>query len=441
MFGVGCDRIHSYMTVIKSEFFLALNQVATERGISADDVLESIKSAVLAAYKKDYGTQTDEKVEEEEVDPGLTVEINKDSGETHILHEGKDITPPGFGRIAAQTARQVILQKIREAEKRTIVKHYVSQVGTIIKGRVIRYDGKNAYLDIGKTEGILPLEEQIRNENYVLNSTFIVYIKEIKEDQFSNSKIIVSRSEPKLVEELFKKEVPEIENGTVKVKNVVREPGERAKIAVFSDQSGVDPVGACVGQKGIRVKSVTDELGGVEKIDIIQWNKDDAMFLREALSPASIVSVELNEQTKTAKVLVTEEQAPLAIGRSGVNVNLASRLTGYIIDIIQQKSEKKPDEVEKPVQEDEKVEEQTPAEDESKAKTEVAEKVTVEETQLAQGDLPSDENESDNTVQEVIEPQEEASPSESESAAPTEKSVQTSPTEELSNESDEKVAS
>lgn len=328
------------MTVIKSEFFLALNQVATERGISADDVLESIKSAVLAAYKKDYGVE-EELVEGEEVQSDYTVEINKDSGETHILHKGKDITPPGFGRIAAQTARQVILQKIREAEKRTIVKHYVSQVGSIIKGRVIRFDGKNAYLDIGKTEGILPYEEQIRNESYKLNTTFVVYIKEIKEDQFNNSKIIVSRADPKLVEELFKKEVPEIDNGTVKVQNVVREPGERAKIAVFSDQAGVDPVGACVGQKGIRVKAVTDELGGEEKIDIIQWNKDDSIFLREALSPASIVSVEIDSKAKTAKVLVTEEQAPLAIGRAGVNVNLASRLTGYTIDIVQQESEKK----------------------------------------------------------------------------------------------------
>ena len=332
------------MTVIKSEFFLALNQVATERGISPDDVIDSIKQAVLAAYKKDYGPAPDPKEEaktEEQIaaeDDGLEVTINKDTGETHILEEGKDITPPGFGRIAAQTARQVILQKIREAEKRNIVKHYTSQVGTIIKGRVIRFDGKNAFLDIGKAEGVLPTEEQIRNESYQLNTSLTVYIKEIKEDPFGNSKIIVSRADPKLVEELFKKEVPEVENGTVKVFKVVREPGERAKIAVLSDQAGVDPVGACVGQKGIRVKAVTDELGGNEKIDIIQWNADDNIFLREALSPAVVGNIEIDKEKKYAKVMVNVDQAPLAIGKSGVNVNLASMLTNFNVDIVQEES-------------------------------------------------------------------------------------------------------
>lgn len=330
------------MAVIKTEFFLALNQVATERGISLEDVLESIKSAVLAAYKKDYG-EGEEDGEEEEEEEKIVVEIDKDSGETKLLKEGKDITPPGFGRIAAQTARQVILQKIREAEKRTIVEHYASQIGTIIKGRVIRLDGKDVYLDIGRAEGFLPFGEQIRKESYKLNDNLVVYIKEILKDSFDNSKIIVSRADPKLVKELFKKEVPEINNSTVKVKNVVREPGERAKIAVYSDQSGVDPVGACVGQKGIRVKAVTGEIGGEEKIDIIQYNPDDVTFIREALSPATITSVEINKEKKSAKVLVDGEQAPLAIGKKGVNVNLASRLTGYELDIVQiPSSEKKP---------------------------------------------------------------------------------------------------
>jgi len=328
------------MVVIKSEFFLALNQVATERGISSEDVLESIKSAVLAAYHKDYG-RSKEKVKKEEIED-LKVIINKNTGETRIHQGNKDVTPPGFGRIAAQTARQVILQKIREAEKKTVVKHYASQVGTIIKGRVIKFDGKNAYLDIGKAEAILPHEEQIKNEKYNVNDVFTVYLKEIKADDFDNSKIVVSRTDPGLVEELFKKEVPEIANETVKIKKVVRQPGERAKMAVFSNQNGVDPVGACVGQKGIRVKTVTDELGGEEKIDIIQWNNDKALFIREALSPATIISVEIDEEKKRAKVLVNEKQAPLAIGKNGINVNLSSRLTGFEIDIIQVSEEKKP---------------------------------------------------------------------------------------------------
>jgi transcription termination/antitermination protein NusA len=329
------------MAVIKSEFFLALNQVASDRGISVDDVLNSIKAAVLAAYKKDYDpdSDTDVLVAGEEVEEKFRVELNQESGEMHIFEEDKDITPPGFGRIAAQTARQVILQQIREAEKRTIVQHYTGQVGTMVKGRVIRFDGRNVLIDMGKAEGTLPPEEQIRSERYRLNDTLTVYIAEIREDSYGNSRIILSRSHPELVKQLFAKEVPEIESGTVQIKGIAREAGERTKIAVHSDQNGVDPVGACVGQKGIRVKSVTDELGGAEKIDIIQFNADDAQYIREALSPATIKEVELDKEAKRVVVTVDEDQAPLAIGRGGVNVNLASRLTGYEIDIKQLPSE------------------------------------------------------------------------------------------------------
>ena len=320
------------MTIVKSEFALALNQVATERGISVDDVIASIEAAVLAAYKKEYPD-----IFEEE----MTAKVSRETGETKIFKGEKNITPPGFGRIAAQTAKQVILQKIREAEKKTVAIHYRSQVGNILKGRVIRYDGRNAYLDIGKTEALLPKEEQIKNDRYQVNDTLVVLLKEIVDDKFGNTRIIISRNDPKIIEELFKREVPEIVNGTVQIKKVVREPGERAKIAVFSTQGGVDPVGACVGQKGIRVQTVTDELGGQEKIDVIQWNKDDKLFLMAALSPAKITSVELDTVAKKAKVMVDEDQAPLAIGSRGINVNLASRLAEYSIDIVQ--NQKKPE--------------------------------------------------------------------------------------------------
>ncbi len=320
------------MTIVKSEFSLALNQVATERGISPDDVIASIEAAIIAAYKREYP----DKIEAE-----IVATVSRDTGEAKILEDKKDITPSGFGRIAAQTAKQVILQKIREIEKKTVVAHYKSQIGTLIKGRIIRYDGYNAYLDIGKTEAVLPKEEQIRNERYQVNDSLVVYLKEISDDKFGNPRIIISRIDPRIIEELFKREVPEIANGTVEIKKVAREPGERTKVAVHSSQGGVDPVGACVGQKGIRVQTVTDELGGLEKIDIIQWNKDEKLFLIAALSPAKIISVEINKETKKARVNVEEKEAPLAIGKGGINVNLASRLVELEIDIVQTESTKK----------------------------------------------------------------------------------------------------
>ena len=178
------------MTIVKSEFALALNQVATERGISVDDVLASIEAAVLAAYKKEYP---------EDFEEILIAKVNRETGETKIFNNEKDITPPGFGRIAAQTAKQVILQKIREAEKKTVVSHYRTLIGNTIKGRIIRYDGRNAFVDIGKTEAVLPKEEQIGNERYEVNDSLVVFLKEIIEDKFGNTRIIISRSDPRLI--------------------------------------------------------------------------------------------------------------------------------------------------------------------------------------------------------------------------------------------------
>lgn len=320
------------MVVIKSEFTLAINQVATERGISPNDVLNSIKQAVLAAYKKEYPNNFDTTIE---------VKINPDNGNIKIIKNDQDITPPGFGRIAAQTAKQVIFQNIREAEKKTIVSNYQSQLGTIIRGRIIRFDKNNIYLDIGKTEAALPKDEQIKNEKYQLNTSLIVYLKKIIHDKFGNPRIIVSRTQPELIKELFKREVPEISSNTVSIKIVVREPGERAKVAVINNHPGVDPVGACVGQKGIRVQTVTDELGGQEKIDIIQWTDDQKQLITASLAPAKIEEIIIDKTKKKADVFVNEDQAPLAIGKNGVNVNLASKLVGLEINIIQKKNQPK----------------------------------------------------------------------------------------------------
>lgn len=369
------------MNIIKSEFALALNQVATERGISPDDVIASIEAAILAAYRKEHtGTST---VEEGEEDDGIKIKLNKDTGESHVFDkDGKDITPPGFGRIAAQTAKQVTLQKIREVEKKTVIAQYKSQVGTLVKGRVIRYDGYNAYVDVGRIEAVLPKDEQIRNEKYSVNTSLVFFLKEIAEDNFGNSRIVVSRTDPQLLIELFKKEVPEIANNTVEIRKVAREPGERAKIAVFSSQGGVDPVGACVGQKGIRVQTVTSELGGNEKIDIIQWNDDEKLFLTSALSPAKITLVEIDKEHQKAKVTVDETQAPLAIGKNGVNVNLASKLTGFEIDIVQVAAPvTEPPKAEEPAKEPEKAPEEKQPEEPKETPTE---DVAIEQTNTPQ---------------------------------------------------------
>ena len=323
------------MVIVKSEFALALNQVASERGITVEEVISSMEAAILAAFKKEHPDMAGDETAEEET---IKVKVNMTTGETHIMKEGKDITPPGFGRIAAQTARQVIIQKIREAEKKTVITHYKDQVGTTVRGRVIRQEGSVVYIDIGKTEALLLREDQMRNESYSVNNRYIFYLKEIGTNKMGYSRIIVSRSAPELISEIFKREVPEVANGTVEIRKVVREPGERAKIAVYSSQSGVDPVGACVGQKGVRVQTVTEELSGLEKIDIIQWNENPKIFITSALSPAKVISVDLDETAKRAKVTVDESQAPLAIGKGGINVNLAARLTGYEIDIVQVQS-------------------------------------------------------------------------------------------------------
>lgn len=309
--------------VTRSEFTLALNQVATERGLDKNIILDSIKAAILAAYRKDHGT------EDIEV---LTVEINSENGEAKILKEGKNITPAGFGRIAAQTAKQVILQKIREAEKAAILSDYSTRVGTITSGMILRFDGPNIIIDIGRTQAVMPPNEQIRQERYNLNQRLTFYIADIRETH-RGSEIIVSRSHRGLVEGLFKREVPEIANGSVVIKDIAREAGARSKIAVASTQHGVDPVGSCVGQKGVRVQTIISEMGGFERIDIIQWNSDLKQYIISALSPAKDLSVVLKEKEKYAEVFVPVDQLSLAIGKEGQNVRLAAKLAGVKIDI------------------------------------------------------------------------------------------------------------
>ncbi|MBI5620049.1 transcription termination/antitermination protein NusA [Candidatus Gottesmanbacteria bacterium] len=308
---------------MRSEFSLALNQVATERGIDPQVVLDTIKAAILAAYRKDYGTTELET---------LTVEVNADTGEAKIFKDGKDITPPGFGRIAAQTAKQVILQRIREAEKQAVLADFQTKVGSIVSGMVLRFDGPNVIVDIGRTQAVMPPQEQSQSERYHLNQRLTFYIEGIRETMRGNE-IIVSRGHKGLVEGLFKREVPEVSSGAVELRVVAREAGGRTKVAVYSTQTGVDPVGSCVGQKGVRVQAVIAEMGGSEKVDIIQWNDDPKQFITSALAPAKDLDIALDEKKKAAVVTAPEDQLSLAIGRDGQNVRLAAKLTGWKIDI------------------------------------------------------------------------------------------------------------
>lgn len=318
----------------RSEFVLALNQVASERGVEVNVILETLKAAILAAFRKDHpGAITEDYV----------VDLNSENGEVKILLGGRDVTPPGFGRIATQTAKQVILQKIREAEKTAILSEFDQRIGTITSGMILRFDGPNIIIDLGKAEGVMPPQEQVKSENYRLNQRLTIYIAEIRKGM-RGDEIIVSRAHPELVAGLLKREVPEVSQGGVIIKGIAREAGNRSKVAVFSNQSGIDPVGSCVGQKGVRVQAVIAELGGMEKIDIIQWNEDLGKFILAALAPAREMTVTVDESTKTAQVLIADEEQSLAIGREGQNVRLAAKLTGFKIEIKPKSSEikKKP---------------------------------------------------------------------------------------------------
>ena len=336
-------------TLPRTEFTQALKAIATERGLDASVVLETIKHAIIAAYRKDAkeGGEETEGLEFE-------VEIDPKSGEAKIFswpeekpEKKKEVTPPGFGRIAAQTAKQVIHQKIREAEKDSIMDEFSGRVGALISGMILRFDGPDVRVDIGRAEGIMPTDERVPNERLSPNQRLTFLLKEIEENIAKGRQIILSRADPVFVKKLFEREVPEVSSGSVEVRTIAREAGVRTKIAVFSNQSGVDPVGSCVGQKGVRVQAVTNELGG-ERVDIVPWSEDLSDLIKASLSPAEGLNVILNEKEKTAKVQAPEDQLSLAIGKDGQNARLASKLTGWRIEIegvetATEKAEKKED--------------------------------------------------------------------------------------------------
>ena len=312
------------------EFLDALQQIARDKGISVDTLLEALANALVAAYKR-----MPDAAEE------AFVTIDSDSGEIRVYGQELDDdgnvvrewddTPNDFGRIAAQAAKQVILQRIREAERDLKYDEYAGREGDIVTGIIQQSDNRYTLLDLGKVEALLPQAEQVPYERYDHGARLKAYIVEVRKTN-KGPQIVVSRSHPGLIKRLFELEVPEISNGVVELKACAREPGHRTKIAVWSNDQNVDPVGACVGARGARVRMVTNELRG-EKVDIVPFSDDPAEFVARALQPARVKEVRLDEETGTATVIVHDFQLSLAIGKEGQNARLAARLTGWRIDI------------------------------------------------------------------------------------------------------------
>lgn len=333
---------------------IAIKSIAEEKNLPEDVVQEAVEQALAAAYRRDYGEREQEvhvtmnlntgqvdafvtKTIESDIEDGViqisladAKKINPDAklGETVEVHE--QITQ--FGRVAAQTAKQVILQRLREAEREIIMNEYEDKIGTVINGIVARVEGRIIRVDLGKAQGIMPQSEQIQNERYYPGQRIKVFLKDV-ERGFRGPQLVVSRGSTQFIEWLFRAEVPEMESGAVEIKGIAREAGVRTKLAVTSTVPGVDPVGTFVGGHGTRVNAVMSEVGDQEKIDIVVWDEKPVPYITNALSPTKVSKVVLDEGNKKAEVFVPEDQLSVAIGKNGQNVRLASKLTGYDIDI------------------------------------------------------------------------------------------------------------
>lgn len=337
------------------ELLSVIDQIGREKGIDSQKIIKAVESALLTAAKKRYGAaeniqvrldpQTGEievislkKIVESVVNPRAEISLDEAKKVDDSAELGDEIGSllemEDFGRIAAQTAKQVIFQRVREAEWESVHREYSVRQGEIISGMILGQERRNYIVELGKTEALLPAQEQVPREAYRRGDRIRAYLLEVKPSS-KGPQIILSRSHPHFVSKLFEMEVPEIAEGVVIIKGVVREPGDRTKIGVFSKDSAVDPVGACVGVRGSRVQAVVRELKG-EKIDIVTWTDDPRTFIGEALSPAVIEKVGINEAERSALVVVSDQQLSLAIGKKGQNVRLASKLTGWKIDIINQ---------------------------------------------------------------------------------------------------------
>ena len=312
------------------ELINALKRIEMEKGLAMETVLDALREALLTAYKKDYGEEVDARVNIDRETGDITVlELQEnESGEI----EEFEATPDDFGRIAAQTAKQVIIQRIREAERELMFEEYEGREGDIVTGIVQQSDQRYTLIDLGKVEALLPPSEQVRGERYDHGARLKTYIVEVRKSS-KGPQIMVSRTHPGLLKRLFELEVPEIFDGLVEIKAVSREAGQRSKVAVVSNDPNVDPVGACVGAKGSRVRMIVSELRG-EKVDIVEWKEDSAEFIANAISPAKVREVVIEPERATAEVIVPDNQLSLAIGKEGQNARLAAKMTGWRIDIL-----------------------------------------------------------------------------------------------------------
>ena len=336
-----------------TELMIALQELEKEKGIKKECLLESIESALVTAYKRNFDSEENVKVT-----------MDKKTGEVHIyalkdvvenvenqnsqilLEDAKkidkklavgdkaeiELAPKNFGRIAAQTAKQVIVQKIREESRNVLFEEFDNKKGEIVSGIVQKADGNIVVLDLGKLEAVMPAKEQIPTERYHVNDKIRACISQVEKGAKGSPQITVSRASTEFVRKLFELEIPEIYEGVIEIKSVSRDAGSRSKVAVYSPNANIDPVGSCIGQKGIRIQNIINELHG-EKIDVIEWNEDPSIFISAALLPAQVMAVDVHEDEKFAQVIVPDDQLSLAIGKSGQNARLSARLTGWKIDI------------------------------------------------------------------------------------------------------------
>jgi len=335
------------------ELILALEELEKEKGIKKEYLLEAMEVALVTAYKRNFDSLEN-----------VRIEMDRQTGATHVysireimenandedteisteeakkinpdLKEGDfveiEIIPRDFGRIAAQTAKQVIIQKLREAERDIIFTEFNDRKGEIVSGLIQKADRNIVVMDLGKLEGIMPTKEQIPTESYNLNDKIKGYVIDVERGAKGAPQVIVTRSHPDFVRKLLEFEIPEIYEGVIEIKSVSRDPGYRSKVAVYSPDENIDPVGSCVGQKGVRIQNIIRELNG-EKIDVIEWNEDPSIFISSSLLPAKILAVDIKEEEKFAQVIVPDDQLSLAIGKAGQNARLAARLTNWKIDI------------------------------------------------------------------------------------------------------------